>query len=88
MMEGKKKNRVLLFAYFEVLSNSKLHENVAKENNECQKQHTKLHIYYDQNIIQTCIWKKILWKNIDNKFMWNSIIGGFFSFPPTLLKVL
>ena len=55
MMEGKKKNRVLLFAYFEVLSNSKLQENVAKENNECQKQHTKLHIYYDQNIIQTCI---------------------------------
>lgn len=37
-MEGKK-NRPLLFAYFEVLSNSKLQENVAKENNECQKQY-------------------------------------------------
>lgn len=56
--DGGKKNRVLLFAYFEVLSNSKLQENVAKENNECQKRHTKLHVYYDQNIIQTCIWKK------------------------------
>jgi len=28
--DGGKKNRVLLFAYFEVLSNSKLQENVAK----------------------------------------------------------
>lgn len=28
-----KKNKTLLFAYFEVLSNSKLQENVAKENN-------------------------------------------------------
>lgn len=26
-------------------------------NNECQKQRTKLYVYYDQNIMQTCTWK-------------------------------
>ena len=81
-MEGKKIEcfYLLILRYLAILNYKKMlqKKTMNAKNNIQNYMYIMIRILYKH-----AFEKKILWKNIDNKFMWNSIIGFFFfPFPP------